>query len=204
VTSGQEPTVTAAVEGDLDEAVVRRIANHAGLWLGAVHGRRGKQLLLRSIKGYNNAARQSAWVVLVDLNGDCECAPPFVQKWLPDPAPQMCFRAVVRSVEAWLLADRERIAGWLDIPVTRVPQIPDKLDNPKGELIRLARRSRRPTIREDLLPREGSGRVVGPLYTARMIEYVEDRSNGRRPGSAASVSDSLARCIKRLSQLHSA
>ena len=201
MTPGEEPTVTAAVEGDLDEAVVRRITMHAGLSLGAVHGRGGKQMLLRSIGGYNEAARQSAWFVLVDLDGDCKCAPPCMQKWLPDPAPQMCFRAVVRSVESWLLADRERIAGWLDVPLAKVPQIPDNLDNPKDELIRLARRSRRRTIREDLVPREGSGRAVGPLYTTRMIEYVEDGNKGWRPDSAANVSDSLARCMKRLTQL---
>jgi hypothetical protein len=34
-----------------------------------------------------------------------------------------------------------------------------------------------------------------------MIEYVEDRKDGWRPDVAMDVSDSLARCIKRLAQL---
>jgi hypothetical protein len=79
-----------------------------------------------------------------------------------------------------------------------LPADPDRLDDPKRELVSLARRSRRRFIRDDLVPREGSGRSVGPLYTARMTEFVEDRTAGWQPDQALRVSDSLARCIRRL------
>jgi hypothetical protein len=192
------PIVTGAVEGDVDEALLRRIVTYAGLSLGVVHGRRGKQFLLQTIKGYNNAARFSPWVVLVDLDRDCDCAPPCIAQWLPSSSAQMCFRAAVRAAEAWLLADRERMARWLAVSVRQMPENPDGLDDPKREIINLARRSRRRAIQDELVPRQASGRTVGPLYTTRMIEFVQDETAGWRPDQALHVSNSLARCIQRL------
>jgi hypothetical protein len=190
--------VTGAVEGDVDEAVLRRVLKHIGLELGVVHGRKGKQQLLQSLGGYNNAARFAPWVVLVDLDGDCPCAPPCVQNWLPAPSEHMCFRVAVRAIEAWLLADRERIADILGVSLRRVPDNPDNLAHPKTELVNIARQSRSRAIREQLVPREGSGRLVGSLYTSRLMEFAEDEDGGWRPGQAAIASDSLRRCIDRL------
>lgn len=154
------PIVTGAVEGDLDEALLRRILNYVGIALGTVHGRKGKPFLLRSVGGYNNAAQFAPWVVLVDLDRDCDCAPPCTQRWLANPSAQMCFRVAVRAVEAWLLADRERMAQLLGLKVALLPEDPDNLDDPKRELVNLARRARRRAIRDDLVPRDGSGRAV--------------------------------------------
>ena len=182
----------------MDEALLRRILDHVGISLGAVHGRKGKPSLLQSINGYNNAARYAPWIVLVDLDRDCECAPPCARKWLTNPSARMCFRVAVRALEAWLLADRERLAQLLGIRMSLLPTEPDRVDDPKRELVNLARRSRRRSIRDDLVPREGSSRSVGPLYTPRMIQFVEDRTAGWRPDQALRVSDSLARCILRL------
>ena len=200
----ERPVITAAVEGDLDETLLRSVVTHAGFTLGRVHGRKGKPYLLESLRGYNNAARFSPWVVLIDLNGDGNCAPEVIGQWLPNPSEYMCLRVAVRAAEAWMLADRDRIARWLGLSVAHVPKRPDELENPKQELINLARRSHRRWPREELVPREGSGRSVGPLYTARMIEFIQDNENGWRPGSAVLVSDSLARCIARLRQFSEA
>jgi hypothetical protein len=169
-----EVFVTGAVEGDVDEAVLRRVLRHVGLSLGVVHGREGKQKLLHHLGGYNNAARFAPWVVRIDLDGDCPCAPPCVQKWLPAPSQQMCFRVAVRAIEAWLLADRERIANNLGISLRRVPDSPDNLAHPKTVLVNLARQSRLRAVREELVPRERSRRLVGPLYTTRLMAFAED------------------------------
>lgn len=187
--------VTGAVEGDLDETLLRRILGHVGMSLGRVCGRKGKRFLLQSINGYNNTAQYAPWVVLVDLDRDGDCAPPCVQKWLARPSAQMCFRVAVRSIEAWLLADRERIGHLLGISRAWLPANPDSLNDPKRELINLARRSRRRGVRDDLVPREGSGRSVGPLYTTRMIEFLQDEVAGWRPDQALRVSESLERCV---------
>ena len=193
--------ITGAVEGDLDEAMLRRIATYAGLTVGIVHGRKGKPFLLRSLNGYNNAARFSPWFVLVDLNGDCDCAPVCLHQWLPDPSRHMCFRIAVRAIESWVMSDRDRVARWLGISRANVPAEPDHLEDPKRELINLARRSRRRGLREDLVPREGSGRAVGPLYAMRMSQFIQDDTHGWRPEQAIRISDSLARCIVGLRQL---
>ena len=200
VPAGEMSIVTGAVEGDLDEALLRRVASFAGLSLGAVHGRKGKEFLLQTINGYNRAAQFMPWVVLVDLDRNCDCAPPCIAQWLPNPSAQMCFRVAVRGAEAWLLADREGMASWMAVPVGKVPENPDNLNDPKQEIINLARRSRRRTVQHDLVPRPGSGRTVGPLYTTRMIEFLQDETSGWRPDRARRVSDSLARCIGRLRQ----
>lgn len=200
MSAGAATVITGAVEGDLDEALLRRITAHTGCCLGTVHGREGKPRLLQRLAGYNNAANYSPWVIFVDLDGDCDCAPACVQQWLPQPSRYMCFRVAVRMIEAWLLADRERIADWLGVAEANFPQDPDSLDNPKQELINLARRSPR-RIRTDLVPTDGSGRSAGPLYNARMVEFIEDQNAGWRPDHALLRSDSLARCVNQLRQL---
>lgn len=191
-----------AVEGVLDEAVLRRLGEHTGICVGSVHGKKGKRYLQDKIANYNQAARFSPWVVLVDLDGEFECAPSLRARWLPAPARHMCFRVAVRAVESWLLADRASIARFLGIGQRKVPSSVDDLDDPKQTLIDLARTSRRSAIREDMAPRRGSGRSVGPAYTSRMMEFVRAQGERRwQPSLAAEVSPSLSRCIDALAQL---
>lgn len=190
--------ITAAVEGLVDEAVVRRLIQHVGGELNRVYGKNGKAHLRQRIGGYNQAARISPWIVLVDLNRDADCAPPLLADWLPDPAPNMCFRVAVREVESWLLADRDRIARFLGVAVARVPSAPEVLDDPKRLMVELAVRSRRREIREDMVPRPGSGRPTGPAYASRLIEFIAAHW---RPGVSARSSESLRRCLIRLREM---
>jgi hypothetical protein len=194
-----EPAViSAAVEGDADEAVVRKLIACAGGKVETVYGKNGKPALRKKINGYNNAAKRAPWVVLVDLDNDADCAPLLRQRWLPQPAPLMCFRVAVRAAEAWLMADAQTLAQYLGVPQNAIPLDPEKRPDVKTEMVNLARRSKRKDIRTDMLPREGSGRPVGPAYTSRLIEYVE---TAWRPRTAAQRSDSLRRalvCIEHL------
>jgi hypothetical protein len=185
--------ISAAVEGPVDEAVVRKLIACAGGRVGTVYGKNGKDALRKKINAYNNAAMRAPWVVLVDLNNDADCAPPFRASWLPQPAPLLCFRVAVRQVEAWLLADADTLAKYLRVPRSAIPRDPETLANAKTEMVNLARRSKRRDIRTDMVPREGSGRDVGPAYTSRLIEYVE---KAWRPREAAQRSDSLRRAIE--------
>jgi hypothetical protein len=190
--------VSAAVEGLVDQAVVQKLIVHAGGLPGPVYGKTGKPALRKHVAGYNSAARRAPWLVLVDLNGEHECAPPLRQAWVPNPAPHLCFRVAVRAVEAWLMADREGLARFLRIPAQRAPRQPETLPDPKKTLVDLARRSRLRDIREDMVPREGSGRAVGPAYTSRVTEYV---GSEWRPDVAASHADRLRRAIDCLERL---
>jgi hypothetical protein len=190
--------ILAAVEGPVDEAVLRRLAEEVGVAAPVVYGKRGKDALRQRLSGYNNAARFGPWAVLVDLNHDADCAPRLVSDWLPAPSARMCFRVVVRKIEAWLLADRERLAAFLGVAPARIPANPELEPDPKRTLIELSRQSRRREIREDMVARPESGREVGPAYTSRLIEFIQC---SWRPAEAAARSDSLRRCLRRLREL---
>jgi hypothetical protein len=196
-----EVQICAAVEGLVDEAVVRRLLEHVGAAPGPVYGKQGKAALRQKIMGYNNAAQREPWVVLVDLDRDHDCAPPLRDAWLPHPAPRLCFRVAVHEVEAWLLADAERLAAFLGVARSRVSQDPESLVDPKVAMVNLARSSRRGDIRDDMVPRAQGEREVGPAYSSRLIEFVSQRW---RPEQAARHSESLRRaieCLRRLAEM---
>jgi hypothetical protein len=185
----------------VDEAVLRRLVDELGSITGPVYGKNGKPYLLNKLNAYNQAARFTPWVILIDLDHDDDCAPPYRKSCLPHPAPYMCFRVAVRETEAWLLADRERLAKFLSVGVSRIPLDPERLDSPKSTMVEVARHSRRRGVREDMVPRTGSGRKIGPAYTSLLIEFARDSRQGWRPDVAAKSSDSLKRCMRRLEQL---
>ena len=192
------PVILAAVEGIVDEAVVSRLIREAGGLPGPIHGKAGKSRILEKLAGYNAAAKRQSWVVLVDLDREGECVPEVRNRWLPKASRNMCFRIVVHEIESWLMADRERFARFLCVPLERVPPDPESIRDPKWKLLWLAKRSTSRNIREDILPSRSSGRAVGPLYAPRLIEFARDRW---RPEVAARRSESLQRareCIERL------
>jgi len=193
--------ISAAVEGILDEVVLRRLIEGLGAFPGSVYGKNGKSFLLEKLNAYNQAARFVPWVILIDLDHDADCAPPFLQSCLPNPAPYMSFRIAVREIEAWLLGDRNRLAKFLSVGASRIPHNPEALDSPKSTMVEIARHSRRRDVRENMAPRAGSGRKIGPAYTSLLIEFARDPEHGWRPGIAAKSSDSLDRCMRRLEQL---
>jgi len=137
-------------------------------------------------------------MVLVDLDRDAECAPPLCEEWVPDPAPYLCFRVAVREVEAWLMADAVSLSSFLSVARSRIPVDPEQLFDPKTEMVNLARRSRRREIREDMVPRDQSGRSVGPAYVSRLIEYVQ---TFWRPNVAIERAQSLRRAVACLRQV---
>jgi hypothetical protein len=186
--------ISGAGEGLVDHAVIRRILIELKARPGPMFGGRGKPDLLSRVAGFNAAARFGPWFVLVDLDNDSDCAPTARAQWLAAPSGKMCFRIAVRSVEAWLLADSERIARFLSVAEAKVPAQPETLPNPKAVLVELARSSRRRDIRDDMVPRQQGGRTVGPAYVSRMIEFISDPSHGWRLQVAARRSESLRRC----------
>ena len=198
---GKAVIISGAVEGLIDEAVLRRLIAWAGATPGPIHGKHGKSFLRKQLDAYNFAAESAPWSVLVDLDHDADCAPTFLKSWLPYPAPFMCFRIVVREIEAWLLADRERLAQYLNVRYSLIPRDPEAVADPKRALVEIARKSRRKEIREDMTPRPRSYRLVGPAYNGRMIQFVTDEDYGWRPEVAAEYSESLMRCLRQLERL---
>jgi len=182
---------SAAVEGDVDEAVLVKTASTHDVEIFQVFGRKGKQFVVQRLNAYNQAARHSPWVVLLDLDHDAPCAPELHGRLLPDPSKLMILRIAVRAIESWLLADRKEFASFLGVRTKDLPDDPDQLDDPKSFVVDLARRSRRLQTRRELVPRIGTRNRIGPAYTSRMMEFALYRWD---PARAEASSDSLKRC----------
>ncbi|MFJ4619917.1 hypothetical protein [Streptomyces sp. NPDC088812] len=190
--------VMIAVEGISDEGAVRSILREFGLDVNMVQGKGGKSALLKKLPAYNQAAKFMPWFVLVDMDTVDGCVVASVREWLPVPADLMVFRVAVAEIESWLLADRDAIADFLGVSASKVPRNPDSLQDPKQEIINLARKSRRRDIREGLVPRPNSGTSVGPTYASDIRDF---GLRLWRPRIAADESPSLARCLQRVEQL---
>lgn len=195
-------TINAAVEGPTDEALVRRLIAHVGAQPGTVYGMQGKNHLRQKIRGYNSAARYSPWLVLADLDWGPACAPELRQRWLPSSAPLLCLQFAVRAIEAWLIADAQKLAYFLQVAAQSIPPQPESLSDPKQMMVDLARHSRSRAIREDMAPRQGSGRRVGPAYTSRLIEFINQHWRPDIAAPRARSLDQTLQCLRRLISSH--
>jgi len=184
-----------AVEGAIDEAVIRRLLPNRIKVQGA-YGRAGKPDLVKRLGAYNAAAAFATWIVLIDLDHDAAC--PGDYQLLEDESPGLCFRVAVREIEAWLLADHANVASFLGVPRAAVPSQPELEDDPKQTLIGLARRSRLTAVRELMVPRAGSARPVGAGYVGSVISFVGFSWD---PVAACSRSACLEACMRRLNEL---
>jgi hypothetical protein len=72
---------------------------------------------------------------------------------------------------------------------------PDQIPDPKQSLVNLARRSRRRTLRESIVPRRGSTAPQGPDYNGCLGDFVRNHWNR---DSAVGRSPSLGRASGRL------
>jgi hypothetical protein len=184
--------VNILVEGLSDEAVAKRLLKHVGLEIGHVYGHKGKGHLRKRLPNYNQAANFSPWFVIIDLDADALCPSEALHSWLPEPSTGMRCRVAVREIEAWLLADGKNLARFLSVSENRIQSNPEEYLKPKEELINIARNSFHRSIRDAIVPRQGSGAKVGPLYVPKLIEFTETYWN---PDLAAQHSRSLKRCI---------
>jgi predicted ATP-dependent endonuclease of OLD family len=190
--------INILVEGETDAHVAMRLLKHLSLEVGTIYGKSGKAHLLKQLPKYNQAARFNHWFVIVDLDNETLCASQAIRQWLPDHEEGMLLRVAVQAIESWLLADVEHFASFLAVSMSRFPDQPDLERNPKERLVNIARSSRKRDIRDDFVPRQGSGSKVGPLYTARLVQFVQQ---AWRPEVAIHRSDSLKRCIAALERL---
>ena len=192
-----ECNLLVAVEDELSAAVIRKVIHASGrkFAVSRVINARGYGRLKADVAKYKTACHVLPHVVLTDLD-QYVCPPALLKDWkaitLP---PQLLLRIAVREVEAWLLADREGIANYLSIAKTKVPQYPEAEADPKRTLINLARKSRKRRLAIELVPAMGSSASIGPLYNARLSEFVNEHWNIER---ARKVAPSLDRALLRL------
>ena len=189
--------IVVAVEDELSGVVMRRLIAASGrnFAIDRLINTRGNGQLKSGMKKFKSASHALPHVILTDLD-NYTCPLALLKNWkavhLP---PRLLFRIAVREVESWLLADREGIAEFLHVAVAKVPRNPETEADPKRSLINLARRSRKRRLAEELVPSIGSSATIGPLYNARLSEFVNSAWDIDR---AKVLADSLSRTISRL------
>ena len=158
----------------------------------------GKGKIKKRIKAYNNAAQHGYYFIITDLDNDYECAPLLISDWLPDiRASQLFFRVAVHEVESWLLADNENFAVFFSLSNKLVPLEPDKVIDPKGTVISLAKRSKKREIREAIVPIDNYA-SIGPEYNTKLQSFVQNYWN---INSARRNSPSLNKAINSLEKI---
>ncbi len=189
-----------ATEDVLSEAVADRLVEEEGGWRVAVRlGRRGSGYLKKNLAKFVNMSYVFPVFLLTDLDR-CQCPAGLINHWrgnLEFPE-RMLFRIAVREVEAWLLADREGFARFSGVPLHRIPENPELLDNPKETLLHLVRHYGRRPVKTDILPPEGSTARVGPAYNQVLCTFVQQSWSSQR---AREGSESLRRTQGRIHEL---
>lgn len=115
-------SINLMVEGRLDQKIMEKICGQLGLGIGRVLGKQGRGFIEKNLRSFHQAAAQSEsnWLALVDLDAD-ECAPKYLHDHSPGEADNFLLRFAVRELEAWLLADRERISAFLGVAESKIP-----------------------------------------------------------------------------------
>lgn len=185
--------VNAVIEGKSDEGAVERVIAQAGHEVGRVIDKRGKNNLDPDIPRYNQAARQSPWVVFRDTDSVCPVElrrnlTAGITEW----SELFHFRLAHSMTEAWLLADAASFARFFSVPVGQVPRDPETLPHAKREVLRLCALSRSRDIRSSMVASDGD---TGPLYVARINEFARTEW---QVDVAMTVSPSLRRAVERL------
>ena len=191
--------INLAAEDLLSEAVLRKMVSHTrrSFHVGYCYCRGGIGYIKRTLPGFNNAAKGTPFLVLIDLD-TAQCAPAKLREYLPIPKQHnLLLRVAVKEVESWLLADAVNFARFLGISQSRIPQVVEEIDNPKELLINLAKLSRKRSLRDDIIPLSGSTAKIGPNYNGRLIHFV---GSNWKISNAMRHSPSLRRTMELLQQ----
>lgn len=196
-------SVWLATEDEASEAVgLRLLADHGDrLTVNQPLRRNGSGYLRSRLDSFcQMAMRGQILVLLTDLDRvACPVALRhswFGQRSVPD---GLLFRVVIRSIEAWIMADSSGLAAFLQVNEARLPSSPETLTEPKLELLALASRAPR-DIRRDMVEQRQGRNCQASGYNARLVEFI---SSGWSPERAAANAPSLARARMRIAEIAS-
>jgi hypothetical protein len=163
-------------------------------------GRGGVGYVQSKLRGLNRAAPGVRIVAIADRDSVRKCPIETIRAWLggSDRHQNLIVRMAEMEIESWIMADREGVAGFLEVALNRIPQFPDTIEDAKQELVNISRQSRNRSVREQMCPAPGAGRVVGPGYNALVENFVRARW---RPARAFPNSPSLRRAERRIREL---
>jgi hypothetical protein len=193
--------VYIATEDALSEAVALRLVEqeNEGMHVAVRLGRRGNGYLKRNLLAFTQIARRIPVLLLTDLDR-VDCPAVLIEDWRGNAIfpGTLLFRVVVHEIEAWLLADREGFAQFSGVPLHRMPEYPERLDDPKETLLNLIRRHGTRIAKADILPEGGSTVRVGLAYNEALCGFVRGSWS---PGRASRLSHSLDRTRRRLHEM---
>lgn len=151
------------------------------------------------IEKMNNIAKNVMPVLMLADADQAPCVVTQRNAWIPaHPAPRFSLRLIVREAEAWILADHEGLSKFALLSPALMQRLPDEIDDPKQELLRLIRRSKRRDLKDEMLPRKASTSPVGLGYNIHLTQFVREYWSAER---AMERSPSLARSIPRIVNL---
>ncbi len=194
--------INIATEDTLSEAIAERLLfDYKKFQIIHKFGRKGNGYLYSKLKGFFELSRNNeAFLLLTDLDR-LSCAPLLINNWknsvnitMPD---NFLFRVAVREIEAWLLADNKEFAKFLG--VSKLPNNPDSLDNPKEKLLEIAKKSSKKDVRNDLINKKGAIASQGIGYNSILIDFIKRYWCPKR---ASLNSESLKRACDRLKELN--
>ena len=167
--------INLVFEDALSEAVLKEMLKQSQrpFSVGNCLNQKGYGKIKKIISGLNYAAKAMPYLVLTDLD-KAECPLVIISDWLTQPKhPNLLFRIAVKEVEAWLLAHREAFAEFLGISVSLIPANVDEIPDPKQLLINLARKSKKRSRRDAIVPERNSTATIGKDYNGQLIQFVQ-------------------------------
>ncbi len=192
--------INLVYEDELSEFVMNRLLScfNGKFFSATSYNGRGFGYIKSSINGFNQACVAIPFFVLTDLDAHT-CPISLLSDWFKSPKhSNMIFRIAVREVEAWLLGNREGFANYNGISTAHIPNHPERISDPKRTLISIVSKSRKRSIREDIIPINQNA-SIGPNYNGRLMEFVLNHWNIER---AMENCESLLRAYSRLDEFN--
>lgn len=187
-------------EDILSEAVVKKMVRsvnkNAGRNFEIVNFRRWNKYTIKDrMADINKEAKSFPYFIVTDQDTVDRCPPNAIKELHEPPNPNLLYRFATMEIESWILADREAIAKFLSVPVSKIPDTTDSIGEPKEFIVKLVRRYSPGKIQKKFIPLDRSKRKVGRGYNPEIERFVNDHWN---PNIAANHSPSLQRALARL------
>ncbi len=190
------------VEGSTDLPVVSAVMRASG-W-------GDEEFRVFSMKGsaplearLRDQARRPSCVPRVFLrDADGHCPVDMRRRLLPEGcADTVVLRVCDSEIESWVFADNEGFARFFNIPLAKVelPEGPDAKERMLKCVDRLAKRHKEDFVRKNAKGGKLPTYSFGSRYSIILGQFVDDEWDAQR---AAERSDSLARALRRLGELH--
>lgn len=165
--------INLVFEDDLSEFVMTRLLDSFGqkYHIGNTYNGQGFGYIKTNIRGFNQASIASPFFVLTDLD-NYSCPIDLLEDWIKFPRnPNFIFRIAVREIESWILADIDGFSKFIGVSSSNFPNNPDLEVDPKRTLINLVKRSRKRSLKSDIIPINENAKI-GPNYNGALMEFV--------------------------------